>query len=84
MESVSAKSNKSIEEYRRNFKARLKRQLEGKEKARQREYWSMNEQVRLLQAEIRADLQAIEEAYAALNSVSKHIAEPEMDVVVGY
>ncbi len=44
----------------------------------------MNEQVRLLQAEIRADLQSIKEAYASLNSVSKQITKPEMDIVVGY
>ena len=44
----------------------------------------MNEQIRLLQAEIRADLQAIEQAYEALNSSSEHIAESEGDIVVGY
>jgi hypothetical protein len=44
----------------------------------------MNEQIRLLQAEIRADLQAIEEAYEALNSISKHITEPETAIVAGY
>jgi len=44
----------------------------------------MNEQIRLLQAEIRADLRAIEEAYEALDAVNKRITEPEMDIVVGY
>jgi len=44
----------------------------------------MNEQVRLLQAEIRADIQAVEEAYKVLNSVSEHITEPKTGIVVGY
>jgi predicted nucleotidyltransferase len=35
LELVSAESNKPIEEYRRNFKARLKRQLEKRERTRQ-------------------------------------------------
>jgi len=43
----------------------------------------MNEQIRLLQAEIRANLQAIEQAYEALNSASEHIAESEGGIVVG-
>lgn len=44
----------------------------------------MNEQIRLLQAEIRADLKAIEEAYGALNSTGQRVAEPERSIVVGY
>jgi hypothetical protein len=44
----------------------------------------MHENLWLLQAEIQADLGDIEKAYAVLASVSNRIAEPEMDVVVGY
>jgi hypothetical protein len=44
----------------------------------------MNEQIRLLQAEIQDDLQAIDQAYEALNSVSRRVAEPEGGIVVGY
>jgi hypothetical protein len=44
----------------------------------------MRENIRLLQAEIQADLGDIEKAYEALASASGRIAEPEMDVVVGY
>jgi hypothetical protein len=44
----------------------------------------MNEQIRLLQAEIRDDLQAIDQAYKALDSVSRRVAEPEGGIVVGY
>jgi len=44
----------------------------------------MNEPIRLLQAEIWADLRAIEEVGGVLDSVSKRITEPEMGIVVGY
>ncbi len=50
----------------------------------------MNEQIRLLQAEVRDDLQAIDQAYEALDSVSRHVAEPEggipkrLTIVLGY
>ena len=44
----------------------------------------MNEKIRLLQAEIRADLQSIEETYKILSTIDKKRAEPEMDVVLGY
>ncbi len=43
----------------------------------------MNEQIRLLQAEIRADLEAIREAYEALNTVSSRL-DGEMGIVAGY
>jgi len=33
---------------------------------------------------MRADLQAIQETYAALHSAGRHITEPEMGIVVGY
>ena len=44
----------------------------------------MNEQVRLLQTEIRANLQAIAHAYGELNRFSDRLSEPEMAIVVAY
>ncbi len=44
----------------------------------------MNEQVRLLQSEIRADLQAIARAYRELDRFSDRLAEPEIAIVVAY
>ena len=44
----------------------------------------MNESIRLLEAEIQADLHAIEEAYRHLEKVSPRYAEPETGLVVGY
>ncbi len=44
----------------------------------------MHENMRLLQAEIQADLEDIAKAYEALASASSRIDEQEMDVVVGY
>jgi hypothetical protein len=44
----------------------------------------MNEKIRLLQAEIQADLQSIEETYKILSTIDKKRTEPEMDVVLGY
>ena len=44
----------------------------------------MNEQIRLLQAEIRADMQAIAEVYTALHAVRHRLTEPEISIVVGY
>ncbi|HEY89137.1 MAG TPA: hypothetical protein G4N98_05315 [Thermoflexia bacterium] len=44
----------------------------------------MNTQISLLQAEIQADIDDIEQAYLTLAAASERIAEPEMDVVVGY
>ncbi len=44
----------------------------------------MNEKIRLLQAEIQADLQSIEEVYKILATIGKKRTEPEMDVVLGY
>lgn len=44
----------------------------------------MNEQVRLLQSEIRADLQTIAQAYGELNQFSDRLTEPEIAIVVAY
>ncbi len=44
----------------------------------------MNDQVRLLQTEIRADLKAIAQAYRALDPLSERLAEPETAIVVAY
>ncbi len=44
----------------------------------------MNEQVRLLQTEIRADLQTIAQAYGELNRSAGRLDEPEMAIVVAY
>ena len=42
----------------------------------------MNEQVRLLQTEIRDDLQAIAQAYDALNQMADRLAGPEVTIAV--
>ncbi len=42
----------------------------------------MNEQVRLLQAEIQADLRAIEETYEALNYIGQRVVEPETCIMI--
>ncbi|GAK61021.1 hypothetical protein U27_00919 [Candidatus Vecturithrix granuli] len=44
----------------------------------------MREDIRILQAEIRADLQAIAEAYQALHSVLKDEEQRSQDIVIGY
>ncbi|HEX6386336.1 MAG TPA: hypothetical protein VF177_16820 [Anaerolineae bacterium] len=44
----------------------------------------MNEQIRLLQAEIRDDLEAIKNAYIALNNVSRRELDAETSIIVGY
>ncbi len=44
----------------------------------------MNEKIRLLQAEIQADLREIEKAYQILSSTRDRITERETGVVVGY
>ncbi len=44
----------------------------------------MKEQIRLLQTEIRADLQAIIQAYHALNQLTNRLAEPEVTIAVAY
>ena len=44
----------------------------------------MHEKIRLLQAEIQADLGDIEKAYEVLASASGRMAEGEMGIVVGY
>lgn len=44
----------------------------------------MREQIRLLQTEIRADLQTITQAYYALNQLANRSAEPEVMISVAY
>jgi len=44
----------------------------------------MNEQIRLLQTEIRADLEAIAQAYDALNQLADRLDEPEVTIAVAY
>jgi len=44
----------------------------------------MNEEVRLLQSEIRSDLEDIAQAYERLNQFADRLDEPEMAIVVAY
>lgn len=44
----------------------------------------MNEQIRLLQAEVRDDLQAIKDAYAALNEASQRKLDNDTAIIVSY
>lgn len=44
----------------------------------------MKEQIHLLQTELRADLQAIAQAYEALNGLSHRLAEPEVTIAIAY
>jgi hypothetical protein len=44
----------------------------------------MNEQIRLLQAEIRTDMQAIAEAYHALYTAAPDVRSGSADIVAGY
>jgi len=44
----------------------------------------MNARLRLLQSEIRSDLESIAEAYERLNRFSTRLDEPEMAIVAAY
>ena len=44
----------------------------------------MNEKIRLLQSEIRSDLEDIAQAYKKLNQFTDRLDEPEMAIVVAY
>jgi hypothetical protein len=44
----------------------------------------MNEQVRLLEAEVKADLQAIDQAYRALDTVTDQSPDPETTIAIAY
>jgi len=44
----------------------------------------MNEKIRLLQSEIRSDLEDIAQAYEKLNQFAGRLDEPEMAIVVAY
>jgi hypothetical protein len=44
----------------------------------------MKEQIRILQAEIMADLQAIAEAYQKLNTANQDISQDKTDIAIGY
>lgn len=44
----------------------------------------MNEKIRLLQAEIRAEIKNIAEAYAMLHTIDNYVRQDKTDIVIGY